>query len=141
MNKFKSIILIDDDEISNFLCEETIMGSNIAESVVSYVNANDALEFLNNVNQDNLPDIIFLDINMPGMDGWEFLSDLENIGETAQKQIKVIILSSSHFHIDIERSKNFESVAEYVSKPLTSQILETILTKYSQNDLSTSLYS
>ena len=117
------------------------MGSNIAESVASYVNADDALKFLNNATQDNLPDIIFLDINMPGMDGWEFLDDLQNISQTAQKQIKVIILSSSHFDIDIEKSKHFKSVAEYVSKPLTTEILESLLAKYSKNNLSTSLYS
>jgi two-component SAPR family response regulator len=138
MNKFNSILLIDDDEISNFLCEETIKYSNISGDVKSFVNADEATDFLCGCTPQNLPDLIFLDINMPGTDGWDFLEDLEKISKSAKKMIKVVILSSSNFHIDKEKSRKFVSVKDYVSKPLTSQVLETILEKYSKNDLSAS---
>jgi CheY-like chemotaxis protein len=141
MNKFNSIFLIDDDEISNFLCEETIKYSNIAGDVKSFVNADEAIEVLCNCTPQKLPDLIFLDINMPGTDGWEFLEDLEKVSKSAEKLIRVVILSSSNFYVDIEKSRKFESVKDYVSKPLTSQVLESILEKYSKNDFSTSYCS
>jgi CheY-like chemotaxis protein len=75
------------------------------------------------------------------MDGWEFLEDLEKVSKTAEKLLRVVILSSSNFHLDIEKSRKFVSVTDFVSKPLTSQLLESILEKYSKNDLSTSYCS
>lgn len=141
MNKFKSILLIDDDEISNYLCEETIKCSDTASEVVSYNNADDALRFLEKTTKDNLPDIIFLDINMPGMDGWEFLEDLKRIETTLKKNLTVIILSTSKYKLDIEKSKRFTEVAEYITKPLTPEILMSILSKHSDNFLSASTIS
>jgi CheY-like chemotaxis protein len=134
MNKFNSILLIDDDEISNFLCEETIKYSNTAGNVKSFVNADEAIDFLASSTPQNLPDLIFLDINMPGMDGWEFLEDLEKMSKSAEKLLKVVILSSSNFHLDIEKSRKFVSVTGFASKPLTSQLLESILGKYYKKD-------
>lgn len=130
MRKFRSILLIDDDEISNFLCKETIRLSGVAKEVMTFINADDALSYLSKLDQKRFPDLIFLDINMPGMDGWEFLEDFKKLRTSIRKKVTIIILSSSKYKFDVEKSKKFIEVGEYISKPLTMEILSSILNKY-----------
>lgn len=139
MSKFNSIILIDDDEISNFLCKETIISNEIAKEVYTFTDAYEALNFLSGTDEENSPDIIFLDINMPGMDGWDFLEDFKKVKSSIKKKITVIILSSSNYKMDIEKSKRFTDVGDFLSKPLTADILTSLM--YRNSDCASTTFS
>lgn len=115
--------------------------TDIAKEVMTFINADDALNYLSKKGQKEFPDLIFLDINMPGMDGWEFLEDFKRLKAAIRRKVTIIILSSSKYKLDVERSKQFIEVEEYISKPLTTEILSTILNKYAPNYSEASTYS
>lgn len=122
------IMLIDDDEIHSNLCYELILKSGITQSVSIYNDAEEALEFIreNTSRPDVLPDLIFLDINMPFMDGWEFLDAYESLKPEVNKHIVLILLTSSVYKNDIEKAKQYKSVVEYIKTPISiNKLLET----------------
>jgi CheY-like chemotaxis protein len=115
-------MVIDDDDINNFLCEKVLKSAQVTDNVVSYLSAKDAYDDLLQSLEDgsnDLPDLILLDINMPVMNGWEFLDLLEPRLKEKQQQIDVAILSSSVYQKDKEKADNYHSVVDYISKPLT----------------------
>lgn len=129
----KKVMIIDDDEINNFLCKKIIQVSGMAKDVYSFLSAQKGLEFLNlnkNEKPEDLPDLIFLDINMPVMNGWDFLDEFRQIGIDSIKEIPVVILSSSVYQMDIDKSKNYSEVKEFVSKPLSNETLNNLWAKY-----------
>lgn len=126
------IMVIDDDEISNFLCDRIINLANVAEDVVTFTNASSALEFLTKAidsEGDDLPDLILLDINMPLMNGWEFLDKFEAMLEDSEKDIAIAVLSSSVYQKDQEKASGYKPVLDYISKPLTKEGICSIVEK------------
>ena len=127
MNKSKldRIMLVDDDEIHSSLCYELIQKSGIASDVNIFNDAEEALEYLENnkLDLDKLPDLIFLDINMPFMDGWDFLDAYEKFSDEFEKDIVLILLTSSVYKNDIERARDYKSVSEYIQTPISIQKL------------------
>ena len=125
----KQILLVDDDPITNMINTKLIMRASDFH-VTAYTNAQETLSYLGSLAEtapDNMPEVIFLDINMPVMDGWEFLEVLQRFPERALRNCKVIMLTSSIDYDDIEKSKKFSVVKDFVSKPLTTErILELI---------------
>lgn len=117
-----SIILIDDDPMFNFIHNKVIKKANIDYTVHTFDNAESALEKLNSIalsGGDDMRHIIFLDINMPVLDGWGFLERFSELYRSFMKSCKVFILSSSNDLYDIERSKAYPMVQGFISKPLT----------------------
>jgi CheY-like chemotaxis protein len=115
------ILLIDDDPITNIINTKVIK-MNFDYQVESFVDGKKALEHcqhLSNINIQGFPNIIFLDINMPVMDGWEFMEEYEMLTRDPIVNAKIYMLSSSIDPADIEKSKSYKSVHGFVSKPLT----------------------
>jgi CheY-like chemotaxis protein len=130
MKPINSVLLIDDDNIFNFLNKKIIEYENFARKVSSQVNPGKALEELRQLYQsenEKFPEMIFLDINMPVMDGWEFLEEFEKFPENILEKCKVFILSSSIDPRDIEKSKTYKTVKDFISKPLSPEILHTLV--------------
>ncbi|WP_181306843.1 response regulator [Rufibacter sp. XAAS-G3-1] len=133
MKKYRSVFLIDDDEIHNFLCESVIKSQQFAQKVNSYLWAEEALgalsNFVKNSPQD-FPEIIFLDINMPGMDGWEFIEEYKKLPVELTQKCLLFVLSSAVDKNDITHARNLSEVNDFFSKPLTSDILQIISEQY-----------
>lgn len=126
--RYRAVMLIDDNEIDNLINQKMIEAANLAEHIYIHTTAKGALEFLKNTEKlplDNqvLPDIVFLDIDMPLMDGFQFLDLFNQLKEETKKKCKIVILTSSINPQDISKSKNYGFVKKYLNKPLTQQSL------------------
>jgi len=122
------VMLVDDNDTDNFISRRIIEITNFAKNVEIKNSGKGALEYLeeNKENPDSLPDIIFLDINMPIVDGFVFLYEFEKFSEIVKEKCKVIILSSSDNKRDIDKIVNNENVIKFITKPLTEVALEEI---------------
>lgn len=131
--KLQCVLLIDDDEVTNFLNRRVIEYSKIAEHVEVKLNGQEALDFLNNKGTtDNslLPCLILLDINMPVMDGWEFMQAYTQKALDQKKNMNIVMLSTSTNPEDIKRAAGLPFVKAFKSKPLTSEDLVEIMNNY-----------
>lgn len=129
MSTLRRVVLIDDDQVSNFVCESIIKGERFADEVYSFEWASDALEYLKKTSEtdpDNFPDLIFLDINMPGMDGWAFIQEYRKLPEEITQKCSLFMLSSAVDRKDIICAKSHEEVKDFFSKPLSPEILAII---------------
>ncbi len=132
MNKatYNAVMLIDDNEIDNLINQKMIEASGLAGHIFTHSGAKSAIEFLKNVekmsggDQKFLPDVIFLDIDMPLMDGFQFLEEFEKLSDALKEHCKVIMLTSSINPQDLTKAKRSSHVRKYINKPLTQETLE-----------------
>jgi CheY-like chemotaxis protein len=125
----ESVMLIDDNRHDNFFHETAINDTGLARSVVKYQSAEKALEFLvrSAAAEDNIPPLILLDINMPGMSGWEFLTEYQKLPHHAQQKTAIIMLTTSDNPRDSERAKNEPALKGFLNKPLTEEMFDEIV--------------
>lgn len=122
----KEILLIDDNYIDNYINKRIVTSENIADTVTVKISPVEALEYLGGkINE--LPELIFLDIKMPEMDGFEFLSEFSKLSPHQKAKCNIIMLSSSINTRDIEAAKNNAYVKEYLTKPLDRSKLHSVL--------------
>ena len=116
----KKILLIDDDEIFNFLNKSIIENSGFEGEIGSCSSGKRALAFLADCLQEKIemPDIIFLDIQMPAMDGFEFLEEFFKLPENSISNVKIAMLTSSLNESDKKRSFEYKNVIDFINKPL-----------------------
>jgi CheY-like chemotaxis protein len=128
MAKFNNVLLVEDDSITVMVCERIITMTGFAGKVKSAVNGKDALDYLQQLAETGevFPEIIFLDINMPVMNGWQFLEEFEKVAKQYPTQPRVYILSSTVDPEDYKKAESFKTVTSFISKPLTKDHLETI---------------
>lgn len=127
MNYCKKAWLIDDDELCNYLTANILQSNDFCHEVKSFTNAQEALAELEiSVEKGAFPDLIFLDLNMPILDGWGFLKAYRNFPEGVKENCSLFILSSSVDEGDINKSKLYEDVRDFISKPLNKMSLEVI---------------
>ncbi len=131
-NKIPSILLIDDDIATTTYNEVIIEDSECVDQVVSKNSGEEALEYLSGVigNSQSVPSIIFLDINMPTMDGWEFLESYLQLDIPNSTPSKIFLLSSSSDEEEEERMKHNPILEGIKHKPLTIEMIQEIATNY-----------
>jgi CheY-like chemotaxis protein len=122
--KYHTVMLIDDNEIDNLINQKMIEAASIAENIYTHTGAKSAIEFLKNMEKLEvadkvLPDVIFLDIDMPLMDGFQFLDEFEKLTNVAKRKCKIVMLTSSINPQDFNRSKKYENVRLFLNKPLS----------------------
>lgn len=129
--KLNTILLIDDDKAVNFIHRHIINKAAIANTIVTMLNGQTALNYLT-TKQDGKypqPELIFLDINMPVMDGWEFLKEFKKINYSKKSKI-IIMLTTSINPAERERATNTALISDFKHKPLTVEMLEGIMETY-----------
>lgn len=131
MNPIKTLTLIDDDDIFVFLTKKVVEQTNLVDLIKVFGNGLDAINFLkeNRYNVDVLPEIIFLDLSMPIMNGWQFLEEFTKLNPSIGKKITIYICSSSISHDDITRAKAINEVSDYIIKPITKDKLIDVIKK------------
>jgi CheY-like chemotaxis protein len=129
--KLNCILLIDDDEATNFLNQLVIEQCGYVDKVIIKQSGREALEYLSSVSSENKmvtrPDVIFLDINMPAMDGWEFLEEYKKLNEEQKGKMMIVMLTTSLFKEDKERAASVPGVSGFENKPLTKEKLESVM--------------
>ena len=130
MTQLNCIMLIDDNKIDNFFHERVIKKADAAKTIVSVESGQEALDYLKKVNGNPRPDLIFLDINMPGMNGWEFLEQYKQLDKSLQSGMVVVMLSTSQNPDDKEMAKTHGILSDFKTKPLTKEMLADILETY-----------
>ncbi len=120
-NKNRVFIVIDDDRINNMICTKMIGMSFPESDIQTFLLPEEGLNYLQTYNQveDKPNAILFLDINMPVLSGWDILKKMEDFPETRKNSIDTYMLSSSVGHLDLEKADNHPLVKGYISKPLT----------------------
>ena len=116
-----SVLLVDDDEINNFISIKLIKKALLNTEIMACLNGKFAIDQLVEIQKkdpEKLPDYILLDINMPIMNGWEFLDEYKRLNIDPLGKCKIFIISSSVFSNDINKARSYNLVTDFISKPL-----------------------
>ena len=128
--KPETIMLVDDDEVFSFIFEEIVHDAGLEASVFTFKTGAEAIEYLRRVRVDpdtsKIPDLIFLDINMPAMNGWDFLDEYKKLNIEQIKHSFFVMLSSSVFDSDKQHAALYKEVVDFVVKPITPADLQRI---------------
>jgi CheY-like chemotaxis protein len=137
MKKLKCVLLVDDDTAFNYLHRRTIKKFDLAETIQEVLNAREALDYLtnqgafvNNGTRYPQPDLIFLDINMPGMSGWDFLEEYKKLPAEQKGKIVLVMLTTSLNPEDEERARKNPEISDFIHKPLSMEALEEVIQQY-----------
>lgn len=128
-NKPIVISVVDDDEIYQYTIKRTLNLLKLTKKVLIFSDGEEAIEFLeeNIQDEETLPDVIFLDINMPIMDGFEFMDEFIKLKPRTGKKIIVYMVSSSVDPVDLERAQKINEISDYIVKPIgENQVLNII---------------
>jgi CheY-like chemotaxis protein len=130
-----TILCVDDDPITLMLCKMVINKASFSNKIITAKNGEEALSYFKSFNSASTdehftkPQLIFLDLNMPVMGGWEFLDCFSTSEYSEYNTIKVIILSSTIDPEDLEKAKKYPMVLDFLSKPISKEMLEYVKTK------------
>ncbi len=122
-----NLLVIDDDDINIFIIKKIVEKTGFDIEMVSRNNGQQALDYLNETITQNkaLPSLVLIDINMPVMNGWEFIEAYEELN--IEQKVDMYILSSSVYENDIEKTKGYKTVRGFISKPLSMERLTELI--------------
>ena len=124
--KLNTILLVDDDEEDNYFHSIVINKLNIVNQIDVANNGLEALSYLKD-GKNSLPDVIFLDLNMPKMNGWEFLEEYKVLSPEQKAKVLIVILTTSANPDDVRRAKEMEEVSGFSTKPLSAEFLDKLI--------------
>jgi CheY-like chemotaxis protein len=127
--KFERVMIIDDTIIDLYIASQVITKNNFGKTILEYSNSKKALNYLQE-NQEYielLPQVIFLDLYMPIMSGFQFLEEYEKLSSTLKKYCKIFVISSTSSELDINRIRSDKNIAGFSEKPIAKFFLNTIL--------------
>lgn len=132
MKKLNCVLLIDDDEPTNFYNEIIIKEAELTNNVVAVQSGREALDYLVSIENGEhpQPDLIFLDINMPAMNGWEFMEAYKKLEENQKGGIVIIMLTTSLNPDDAERARELDHVHDFKNKPLSVETIKDVVRDY-----------
>lgn len=125
-NSFQTVFLVDDNEVDLFVQKRFIEMKQFAGNIVTFSSPAKALEAITD-NPNHLPGILFLDLNMPILNGFEFLERIRESSQDVFNRLRVVMLTSSNSQMDRERAYTFSNVVQFIAKPLTTQGLDDLL--------------
>jgi CheY-like chemotaxis protein len=122
------VMLIDDNELDNFINQKLIENEKFADKIIVYQSAISALDYLKSktTTPQELPNIIFLDIMMPIMDGFGFLAEFDKLNEGVKAKCRIVMLSTNESFGDLNRANQNKYVSKFLNKPLTGQALKAL---------------
>jgi two-component system, NarL family, nitrate/nitrite response regulator NarL len=124
--KINKTLLIDDSDIDLFIQRRFLEVYNFSNQLVSYKSATEALNWLRNINGQDPPEIIFLDLNMPEVDGFGFLKSFEALPEKIQNTARIVVLTSSNSSKDRELVFENKNVIQFITKPLKQSDIDLL---------------
>ncbi|HEY0741290.1 MAG TPA: response regulator [Chryseosolibacter sp.] len=124
--KVNKTMLIDDSDIDLFIQRRFLEVYNFSHQLVSYKSATDALNWLRNIDGQEPPDIIFLDLNMPEVDGFAFLKGFESLPQKVQSKARIVVLTSSNSLSDREQAFENKNVIQFITKPLKQSDIDLL---------------
>ncbi|SHN08776.1 response regulator [Chitinophaga sp. CF418] len=129
MNKVKHVCVVDDDELFQFVMRQHFERLELVERIHKFTDGEQALNYIkSHLNTpDELPDLILLDVNMPYMDGWQFMREFVKLSLPDDKHIRIYILTSSTHESDLQRAREFPGLAGYLVKPIGKNIIRELL--------------
>ncbi|WP_209402056.1 response regulator [Pseudozobellia sp. WGM2] len=135
MNENLNVCIVDDDDIYQFTMTLTLESFKDIDKIIVFNDGAEALDFMlsNLNNEEELPDVIFLDIDMPIMDGFQFMEEYVKIKPKVGKKIIIYMVSSSVDPSDIRRAKNISAISDYIVKPIEEGQLKSILAELRDN--------
>lgn len=123
------IILIDDSEIDLFIQRRFLEVFNFGKQLKTFLSARTALDWLTTSNGTEVPQLVFLDLNMPDLDGFGFLIQFSQLPPALRKGIRIVILTSSNSRGDLDKALAFENVVHFITKPLKQSDIEVLKQK------------
>lgn len=130
--KADCLLLIDDNEVDNMINLRLLEKIGFAENIYTFTSGKGALEFFKNIDRlknfptEMVPKVVFLDINMPIMNGFSFIKSLDKLSNAITDNIRIVLLTQSDSPQDVKHAKQFDKVIEYVVKPLNEEKLEQL---------------
>lgn len=130
--QLKCILLVDDDEANNFLHQDVLQDVGISKNIEVAETAIEALQLLKSPRLDDCknPDIIFLDLNMPGMNGWDFIDQYVRIKDMVSTSSLIFILTTSSNPDDRKKAEGIKEISGFLSKPLTEEMIMGIFNQH-----------